>query len=124
LWFYYVAITGGFLITSFFTHIGALMVGLIAMRKVRAARWTWLYAFGWYLVIQQLSRSVTPPFWNVNVAHSIYPGWESAFDGYWEFWLATSALTLAGLWVLGFAMLKMFPPRRDMNTASRGARLR
>lgn len=114
LWLVEVVGHGGWMLTSFFTHIGGLIVGLVAMRWVRADKWAWLYAFGWYLFIQQLSRLLTSneyPHWNVNVAHRIYKGYENAVSHYWQFWVITTLMIAAGLFVLGFILWKLFPKR-------------
>ena len=87
------------------------MVGLIVMRRARADKWSWLYAFAWYLLIQQLSRLFTSEYWNVNVAHRIYPGYEAVVSQYWQFWLLTSLMVAIGLCVIGLVLIKLFPPR-------------
>lgn len=113
LWLLEVVVHGGWLVTSFLTHIGALIVGLVAMRWVRADKWMWAYAFAWFLLVQQLSRMFTSteyPFWNVNVAHTIYKGYESAVSHYWQFWVITTLMVAVGLFVLGFILWKLFPP--------------
>jgi hypothetical protein len=110
LWLYYLAVNGGWLVTSFLTHVGGLTVGVVALHRVRAARWTWLHAALYFLVLQQLSRVFTTPELNVNVAHSVYPGWETMFSDYWQYWLATTSIVVAGLWLLGVIILRLFPP--------------
>lgn len=111
LWVFDAIQRGGLLFTSFLTHIGGLAVGLIVMRSVRADRWTWAYGFGWYLLVQQLSRLFTSEFWNVNVAHKAYPGYEHVVSQYWQFWILTSLMVAVGLCILGFILIKLFPPR-------------
>ena len=111
LWVFDAILRGGLLFTSFLTHIGGLAVGLIAMRSVRADKWTWAYGFGWYLLVQQLSRLFTSEFWNVNVAHKAYPGYEQVVSQYWQFWILTSLMVAVGLCILGFILIKLFPPR-------------
>jgi len=113
LWLFEVVRNGGWLFTSFLTHIGGLIVAIVAVRSVRAGKWSWLHALVWYLVMQALSRAFTSPFWNVNVAHRIYGGYETVVSQYWQFWLLTTAMVAAGLWVLGFLLLKLFPPRAE-----------
>ena len=120
LWLYYVAVNGGWLLTSFFTHVGALIVGLFAVYKIRASRWTWVHAFVWFLLVQQLSRMVTTPYWNVNVAHRVYEGWEGVFSSYWQYWLASTGVVAAGLWVLGLFLLGLFPRSAGPRAASAG----
>lgn len=111
IWLFDAFLRGGLLFTSFLTHIGGLVVGLIAMRRVRADKWSWLYAFVWYLLIQQLSRLFTSEYWNVNVAHRIYSGYEKIVSQYWQFWLLTSLMIAVGLCVIGLILIKLFPPR-------------
>ncbi len=110
LWFYYVVLRGGWLLTSTFSHVGGLIVGLVAFYKIRARRWTWVYATLWYLVVQEIARLTTPEAWNINVARIVYAGWEETFNSYWKFWLATTFVVVAGLWALGLILLKLFPP--------------
>src|SRR6185295_10879446 len=69
LWLYYVTVNGGWLVTSFFTHIGGLIVGLFVLYKIGAGRWMWFHGFVLFLIVQQASRSLTPPESNVNIAH-------------------------------------------------------
>lgn len=111
LWVFDAIQRGGLLFTSFLTHIGGLAVGLIVMRRVRADKWTWAYGFAWYLLVQQLSRLFTSEFWNVNVAHKAYPGYEQVVSQYWQFWILTSLMVAVGLCILGFILIKLFPPR-------------
>jgi len=74
LWIWYMVLRGGWLLTSTFTHVGGLVVGLFALSKIRADRRAWLYAFAWYLLAQQISRLTTPAELNVSAAHHIYTG--------------------------------------------------
>jgi hypothetical protein len=117
LWLFEVVRNGGWLVTSFLTHIGVLMVGVPAIYKVRADRNTWWHAVIWYLIMQQASRMFTSPEndpnWNVNVAHKIYGGYETVVSEYWQFWVLTTLMVAAGLWMLGFILLKLFPPRNN-----------
>jgi hypothetical protein len=109
IWFWFVVIVDrAWLLTSTFSHIGGLAVGLWAMRRVGASRITWAYATGWYFVVQAFCRLFTSPALNVNLAHKIYAGYESAFDSYWEYWAVTSALVASGMFALGLAMRTMF----------------
>ena len=111
LWLYYVAVNGGWLVTSFFTHIGGLMVGLFVLYKVGAGRWTWLHGFVLFLIVQQASRTLTLPQSNVNIAHAVDPAWAGVFSRYSWYWLATTLTVAACLWGLGLILLKLFPSR-------------
>jgi len=72
-------------------------------------RVAWLYALGWYFVIQFLSRLITPAEMNVNVSHSVDPGWRHIFSGYWAFWLVLTLGTAVLLWVLGRVLNRLWP---------------
>jgi hypothetical protein len=54
----------------------------MALRDVRDAR------------LQQLSRFITPPAANVNLAFSVYTGWERYFPTYRTYWLVMFAVTV------------------------------
>ena len=109
IWFLYVVLTWGVFLTSTLAHVGGLVVALIALSKVRMDRTAWWWAFGWYLVIQWLSRFVTPRELNVNLAHAIQRGWEGTFESYWTFWLALTLLTAVVLWVSALLFWSIWP---------------
>lgn len=110
IWLWFVVRPGWWILTSFFAHAGGLIIGLIALRKVRANRWMWLQAFVWYLLIQEICRLFTPPELNVNGAHLIFPEFKTAFSTYGQFWIVGTLVVAVGLWIIGFALLKVFPP--------------
>jgi hypothetical protein len=110
IWLWFVVRPGWWILTSFFAHAGGLIVGLVAIQKVRASRWMWLEALIWYLFVQEICRLFTPPGLNVNAAHLIYGEFETMFDTYWQFWIVGTLVVAVGLWVIGFVLLKLFPP--------------
>ena len=109
VWFFYVALAWGLILSSTLAHVGGILVGIIAIKKVRMDRKAWLYALGWYLFIQLLSYLLTPPEMNVNVSHSVAPGWEQTFNAYWKFWLALTLPTALLLWLLGRLLNRFWP---------------
>src|SRR5215208_1164837 len=109
VWFLYVVLAWGVFLTSTLAHVGGLTVALIALSKVGMDRTTWRWAFGWYLVIQLLSRFVTPSDLNVNLAHAMQPGWERTFGSYWIFWLILTLVTAAVLWLSGMLFWSIWP---------------
>jgi len=111
LWLYYETLNGGWLLTSFLTHIGGLTVGLFAVYKTGSGHRTWLHAFVFFLIFQQFSRAFTPPASNVNVAHIVPPGWEGMFNSYRVYWLISTLTVAPTLWLLGRISLSLFPPR-------------
>lgn len=109
VWFIYVVLTWGVFLTSTLAHVGGVTVSIIALWRIGMDRWAWLYGFIGYLVLQQISRFLTPPALNVNVAHDVYDSWRTVFSSYWKFWLATTAVTLLILWSLGTVLARLFP---------------
>jgi hypothetical protein len=95
--------------SSILVHVGGLVVGLIALRRVRMDRIAWAYAFAWYLIVQLAARFFTAPELNVNLAFRIQPGWEQTFSNYWKFWIVMSAVVAAGLWVIGKILSLIWP---------------
>ena len=109
IWFLYVALAWGLLLSSTLAHVGGIIVGMLALKRVGMDRVAWLYAFGWYLLIQLLSRLITPMELNVNVSHTIDPGWQQTFGAYWKFWLVLTLLTAAVLWIIGTVLHQLWP---------------
>ena len=109
VWFIYVALSWGLVVSSTLAHVGGIIVGMMVLKKVRMDRVAWLYALGWYLLIQLISRLITPAAMNVNVSHAIDPGWQDTFGAYWQFWLVLTLLTAFILWVIGVVLHKLWP---------------
>jgi len=111
VWLVYVVFAWGVFFTSTLAHVGGLVLGIMALRKVGMDRSSWLYALGWYLVVQLLSRLVSSPRLNVNLAHRIQPGWEQSFGAYWQFWLTLTLVTALILWGVGWALYRIWPEK-------------
>lgn len=113
IWVWFVVMRGGWLWTSLFNHVGGLAIALIALRRVRAGRRTWIHAVTWYFTMQLISRLTTPAELNVNISHKVYEGFETWFSEYWQYWLATTSLVVVGAWLLGAFLFKIFPPAEE-----------
>jgi len=109
IWFLYVVLVWTGFLTSFFAHVGGLIVAMIALSRYGMDRISWRWAFGWYLVVQLLSRFVTAPELNVNLAHAVQPGWEHTFHSYWSFWLVLTICTAVGLWLSSLLLWRIWP---------------
>ena len=121
IWIRYVLLASGFYFSTTLAHVGGIVVGLIALRRVRMDRLAWIYAFAWSLLTQLAARLFTATELNVNLAHQIQPGWESLFNTYWKFWLVLLLLTALVLWVIG-KVLSLIWPAASINEEAAGAR--
>ncbi len=122
VWCIYVVPTWGPLLTGQFTwselfavmssslaHFGGITIGLVALRRIGMDKHAWLYAFGWYFIMQLLSRLLSPAGMNVNVAHRVQDGFEQSFNSYWKFWLLLTTLVGIGCWLLAFGFHRVWP---------------
>ena len=109
IWFRFVVLEWGLFFSSVLAHVGGILVGLIALKKVGVDKASWLYAFGWYLLIQILSRFLTAADLNVNLSHRMQPGFERIFSAYWQFWLTAALLTAFVLWLLTALLARFWP---------------
>jgi hypothetical protein len=117
LWIRYVLFEYDFVVSSAFAHVGGIIVALIVLRRVRMDRIAWVYALVWYLFMQIVSRLVTPPVLNTNVAHRIQTGWEHTFSSYWKFWIVMTALVAFCLWAIGMVLSWTWPARNNESLA-------
>jgi hypothetical protein len=92
LWCVYLSIGGVFRPTSVLTHIGGLAVACYGLKSFRMPRGIWWRAIGGLLLLLALSRWLTPPELNVNLAFHVYQPTNS-FPGFHAVSLA--ALTVA-----------------------------
>ncbi len=119
LWLWNISVLGIGTLTTLGTHVGGAIIGLIALSQIGIERRTWIYAGGWYFFLQTLSRAVTAPALNVNIAHSYYFGWETMFVNYWLYWLAITLMTLLALWLLNHLFYRLWPaPESSTRTTS------
>mgnify|MGYP003455228298 CR=1 FL=1 len=92
-------------LASVLSHGAGFAVALYIVRAIGVERWDWLVATLGFVAVQALSRGVTPPALNVNLAHGIYRGWENMFPSYWVYNAVITAGLAAALaatqWLLG-----------------------
>lgn len=111
VWLVYVALAWGMFFSSTLAHVGGMIVGLVAIRRVGMDQTAWRFALGWYLIVQFLSRLLTPANLNVNVAHSVEEGWRQTFNAYWKFWVVLTVITALVLWLIGTALNRIWPSK-------------
>ncbi len=108
-WFHYATLDWSAVASSTLAHLGGLGLGLAVLRRVSINRQAWIYAVIWYLMMQLLSRIVTPPELNVNVSYRIYEGWQGHFSSYFRFWVVLTLAVAACLWSLNWVLNKIWP---------------
>jgi len=113
IWIRYVLLASGFYFSTTLAHVGGIIVGLIALRRVRMDKLAWLYACGWFLLTQLAARLFSAPELNVNVAHKIQTGWETLFNSYWKFWVVTTLTVAAVMWALGRVLALLWPVKTE-----------
>lgn len=111
IWLVYVVAAWGVFFTSTMAHVGGLFVGIFVLRRIGMERGVWLYAFGWYLLVQLLSRLITSSELNVNLSHRIQPGWDQVFGAYWQFWLVLTFVSAGVLWSVELLFRWLWPTR-------------
>lgn len=76
-------LTGGeFLLTSPLTHVGGLLLGLLALRRLPPPGVLWWKAVLAFAALLAVTRLVTPRSANVNLAFAVASGWEKIFPSY------------------------------------------
>ncbi len=94
---------------SVVSHLGGLIVGLLAIAKLRAKPWTWLAALICFVLVQIISRFVTPAALNVNTSHRVYDIFKDVVGNYWVYWAISTVVIGASLWLIDFVIGKIFP---------------
>ncbi|MCJ7432814.1 MAG: hypothetical protein MUO77_04935 [Anaerolineales bacterium] len=101
-------------VTSIGTHYAGLVVGLLVLGQPVMGKRSWLYALIWFLSLQQLARMFTPAEFNINIAHSIYPGWEQFFSAYWQYWIFIILGSAISLWLISHALSWIFGKSKSL----------
>jgi len=107
-------------LASTLAHLGGFSIGMLVLRRIRMDARAWAYAFGWYFIVQLISRMITPAPMNVNVSQQIQAGWEQTFSAYWKFWSVLTLLVGICLWVLGFVLKLLWPDAPESRAFTEG----
>lgn len=109
LWIIYVLVPSGFYLSTTLAHVGGFIVGMVALQRVRMDRRAWAYAFAWGGLTQLAARFLAPAELNVNVAHRVQDGMETAFTSYWKFWIVLMIAVAITLWSIGKLLSLIWP---------------
>src|SRR5262245_39001252 len=98
-------------IVSIFSHLGGVIVAIVAIRQVGAKRGSWIPSLIYFVILQQVTRLLTTPgpYTNVNVAHFAYGPMKDWFAVYWKYWVVNTSLVAVTLIVIEFVLLRLFP---------------
>lgn len=107
-----------FMATSLFTHIGALAIGLYAVRHFGMPRGVWWKALAGLIGLIILCRLTTPAEANVNIAFSVQSGWEDRFPSYPVYILTMIAITGLYFFVVEYLLQRWFVLNPESKDAS------
>ena len=75
--------TGGELVCDrVLTHGSGVIIGFVGVQRLGLPRGAAWKAMAAYVPLWALTRAVTPPWANVNLAFSVYQGWQTWFTSY------------------------------------------
>jgi hypothetical protein len=103
LWLLNVLSSHKFMLTSTLSHIGGIIIAVYGLRFLIIPRFAWLAATAGLVALGVLSRLVTPHDANVNLAFTVWSGWEDTFPSY--FWYVVMLLFIAAV---NFGLLEFF----------------
>ncbi len=92
---------------SYITHFSFACVAVYLFFCIPVGRYLWVGCFCWYILSQIQSRLFTPPKENINLAFSIWPGWDTAFSNFFSFWCFISFTCLVFLFVMNKIIIKL-----------------
>ncbi|MGE0132715.1 MAG: hypothetical protein AB7U82_31950 [Blastocatellales bacterium] len=97
---------------SIFSHLGGVIVAIMAIRQVGAKLWSWIPSLIYFVILQQITRLLTEPgpYTNVNVAHFAYGQWV-LFSSYWKYLAVNTLLVAMTLIDIEYFLLALFPGR-------------
>lgn len=95
LWIVDLATGGELFPTSFLTHVGGAILGVIFVRRHGFPAGAWWKAVVALMLLFAITRAVTPAEANVNLAFSVHPGWQRLFPSYPRYFAALFALSAA-----------------------------
>ena len=84
-WLLYLATGGELMAGSVLTHGVGFGAGLFGVRRLGLPEGAWWKAMLALALVFALTRVVTPPAANVNLAFAVWPGWEPWFPSYFAY---------------------------------------
>ena len=107
LWLLNVLASHKFMLTSTLSHIGGILIAVYGLRFLKIPRFASVAATAGLAVLGILTRWVTPPDANINLAFAVWSGWEDQFPSY--FWYVVMLLSIAAV---SFGLLEFIIRKR------------
>jgi hypothetical protein len=104
LWILDLATGGEWIPTALLTHGAALAFGVYGIRRLGLPRAAAVKATAAFVPLWAITRAVTPPWANVNVAFSVYQGWEHTFTSYPPYFAMLLGLAFATFMIVERAL--------------------
>ena len=120
LWIFDLVGGDRFLPTSLLTHVGALAIGLVGIRRLGVPRQVWAKAAAFVGAMHLVARWITPERANVNLAFAVWPGWEPYFASHVVY--AWTMLATCAFWFyVGEVGLRYVLGQRHADAAGAGS---
>lgn len=98
---------------SYIKHFSYGCIAVYLFFRFRVGCYLWLGCFCWYILAQVLSRIFTSPAENINLAFSVWPGWEVIFSNFFPFWCFVTVCCLVFLFVMNKIIYRLQEKRMD-----------
>ena len=113
LWLLNVLTRHEYMLTSTLSHIGGILIAVYGLRFVKIPRFAWAAAIAGLVVLGMLTRRVTPPDANVNLAFAVWSGWEDRFPSYFRYVVMLLAIAAFTFWMLEFIVRRFQAKNRS-----------
>lgn len=102
-------LTGGeFIPSSVLIHFGSLVVGLLGVRRIGLPAGTWWKAVLAAFALHLLCRWVTSPEANINIAHTMWRGWDRIFHSHLQYVAFVHGIFAIVFWGLEAGLRRLF----------------
>jgi hypothetical protein len=102
LWLLNVLTRHEYMLTSTLSHMGGIIIAVYGLRFIQIPRFAWAAATAGLVVLGILTRLVTAPVANVNLAFAVWAGWEDQFPSYCWYVIMLLAIAAFTFWMLEF----------------------
>ena len=109
IWLIYTFTGGEFMPTAALTHLGAFIIGSYGVSRLGIPHGSAWQALAAYLALWALTRVITPERANINLAFSVWPGWEDRFPTY-PIYFATLLVCGALTFAITEGLFRRIPP--------------